>query len=70
MERETVSPSVPLGVMDTVFTIGLFVMTLLTIALMAVFALRPESTAPKCPRCDASLKAGLATCPRCKLPVS
>lgn len=56
--------------MDLVWAIGVFASTLLAIALMAYFALRPESKAPKCPRCDATLKAGRTECPRCKLPVA
>ncbi len=56
--------------MDLFWAIGVFVSTLLAIALMAYFALRPESKAPKCPRCDASLKPGRAECPRCKLRVA
>ena len=51
----------------TVATIALFVASLLAVALMAFFALRPERAGPKCPRCDKSVAPDAGRCPQCGL---
>jgi predicted amidophosphoribosyltransferase len=51
----------------TVATITLFVVSLLSVVLMAFFALKPERGGPKCPRCDKSLPAAAERCPQCGL---
>jgi hypothetical protein len=49
-----------------VVAVSSVVTALITIALMAYFALRPEGGGPKCPRCDKSVKPGMRACPRCQ----
>ncbi|MBU6422590.1 MAG: zinc-ribbon domain-containing protein [Chloroflexota bacterium] len=49
----------------TVATLALTVASFLAVALMAFFALKPERSGPKCPRCDKSLRDGDARCPQC-----